>query len=81
MRKHFRKFVTVYNEEMEPVYFRYYDPRVFRVYLPTCNAGELDTVFGPVETFCVEDRDPSTLIKYEVMSGRLVPIPVTLAAA
>jgi hypothetical protein len=28
--------------------FRYYDPRVLRVYLPSCRPSELETVFGPV---------------------------------
>ena len=42
-------------------YFRYYDPRVLRVYLPTCNARELQTVFGPVLRYLVEDEKPTGL--------------------
>ena len=48
LRQHFRSFLMVYTPEGKPVYFRYYDPRVLRVYLPTCNTPELRTVFGPV---------------------------------
>jgi Domain of unknown function (DUF4123) len=59
LRKHFRKFLTVYDESGKSLYFRYYDPRVLRMYLPTCNAGELKTVFGPVESYLVEDEEPT----------------------
>ena len=40
------------------VNFRFYDPRVFRVYLPTCNEAEAEFVFGPFESFFLEDEDP-----------------------
>src|SRR5262249_54263324 len=36
VRKHLRRFLLVTDEEGEELYFRYYDPRVLRVYLPTC---------------------------------------------
>lgn len=53
---HFRQFVQVQDEEGNTLYFRYYDPRVMRIYLPTCNADELKMVFGPVANFLVEDE-------------------------
>lgn len=55
MRRHFRALVTVYNEKGEPLIFRFYDPRVFRKFLPTCTGEELKIFFGKVETFFVED--------------------------
>jgi hypothetical protein len=64
LRQHFRSFLMVYTPEGNPVYFRYYDPRVLRVYLPTCNAKELRTVFGLVLRYIVEDADPATLLKF-----------------
>jgi hypothetical protein len=51
--------------------FRYYDPRVLRVYLPTCNAEELATVFGPIETFWTEGSDPATLLEFHRDGGKL----------
>jgi len=62
--RHFRRFVMTRDESGRPFYFRFYDPRVFRPYLPTCNEGELEMIFGPVERFVVEDRDPNTWIMY-----------------
>ncbi|MBI5055076.1 MAG: DUF4123 domain-containing protein [Nitrospirae bacterium] len=61
LKRHFRKFLTVYDEDGNPLYFRFYDPRVFRVYLPTCNAKELETIFGPVIRYCFEGKDGSLI--------------------
>jgi hypothetical protein len=60
LRKHFRRFLMVKSPEGRRVYFRYYDPRVLRTFLPTCNAEELAELFGPVEAYICEDEDPST---------------------
>ncbi len=64
LRMHLRTFLKVYGPDLKPLYFRYYDPRVLRVYLPTCNDQELQTVFGPVLRYLLEDEDPATLLKF-----------------
>jgi hypothetical protein len=46
------------------VRFRIFDPRVLRVYLPTCTFEELDQVFGPIEAFLVEAKTPQVLLRY-----------------
>lgn len=71
MRKHFRTFLTVKHHDGTPLYFRYYDPRVLRAFLPTCNAGELGILFGPVSEYVVEAKDPGLLIRYRNESGSL----------
>ena len=71
MRRHFRSFLTVYDPEGKPLLFRYYDPRVLRVYLPTCDARELATVFGPVAAYLLEGEDPSEMLRFELTSGAL----------
>ncbi len=63
MRTHFRKFLMVTSPEGKLIYFRYYDPRVLRVYLPTCNAEEMETVFGPISSYILEDEDPAILLR------------------
>jgi len=70
--RHFQGFIMVYDPKGKPLYFRYYDPRVFRVYLPTCNESELKTVFGPVSAFYLEAEDPDYLIHYAFAGGKLV---------
>jgi hypothetical protein len=64
LRKHFHGLLTVINDEGNRMVFRYYDPRVFRVYLPTCNSDELKTVLGPVAAFMTEDRDASVMVEF-----------------
>jgi hypothetical protein len=64
LQRHFRKFLMVYDEKGTPLYFRYYDPRVLRVYLPTCNQAELQTLFGPVFRYCIEGKTEKQLIEY-----------------
>lgn len=64
VRRHLRRFLMVQDEQGKQLYFRYYDPRVFRVYLPTCNDAELKLVFGPVERFWCESEDGGEVIEY-----------------
>lgn len=71
MRQHFRRNLMVYDEAGKPMYFRWYDPRVLRLYLPTCNAEDLAEVFGPVETFVFEDEEARTALRYRARAGAL----------
>ena len=61
LRKHFRTFLMVKSPEGQPLYFRYYDPRVLRLYLPTCDAAETEFVFGPVAAYLCEGETQDTL--------------------
>ena len=72
LRRHLRKLLTVRGPKGEILLFRYYDPRVLRVYLPTCRADELQTVFGPIDRFLAEDQDPGTILEFRVEYGKLL---------
>jgi hypothetical protein len=78
LRKHFRQFLTVYNENAESLYFRYYDPRVLRVFFPTCDAQQLFLLFGPVQRFCLEGEDINVLDEYTFLNRKLVHDTVQL---
>lgn len=71
MRRHFRMFLMVYDESGKPLYFRYYDPRVLRLYLPTCNADELSDLFDPILYYLLEGEEPNTALKFSVRNGSL----------
>jgi len=62
MRKHFRTFLMVYDLDDEPVYFRYYDPRVLRKFLPACNKDEKQDLFGLVDKYFVENEAGKELL-------------------
>ena len=64
LKRHFRTFLTVYDEEGKSFFFRFYDPRVLRVYLPTCNENELEIVYGPVTRYYLEGKEENQLIEY-----------------
>ena len=46
LRSHFRQFLMVKMPDGAQAYFRFYDPRVLRVYLPTCLPEEAAQFFG-----------------------------------
>ncbi|CAN5586382.1 hypothetical protein BH23BAC1_BH23BAC1_25340 [soil metagenome] len=71
LHHHFRKFLLVKTEEGQELYFRFYDPRVLRVFLPTCDEEQLREFFGPVNYFMMEDEDPSQAIVFYRKEGKL----------
>jgi len=71
LRHHLRKFLVVQDEGGRRLVFRWYDPRVLRAYLPTCNGDDLQTVFGPVTSYLAEDSDGSDLLDFTFEHGRL----------
>ncbi len=76
MRKHFRGLVTVFNEEGNPMIFRYYDPRVLTKYLPTCNTEELASFFGDVDQLFAELPENDQLVSYKLAGGALKTNPI-----
>jgi hypothetical protein len=48
LRRHLRRFLRVATEDGRRLIFRFHDPRVLRLYLPTCTAAELEQFFGPM---------------------------------
>jgi len=69
--RHFRRFVMAQDEAGRRFYFRFYDPRVFRPYLPTCRPEELRLLFGPIERFVVEDEGGERLIEHGLQGRQL----------
>jgi hypothetical protein len=80
LRQHFRRFTMVRDPGGRNLYFRFYDPRVLRTFLPTCTPDELAKFFGPVAFFAAEDEDPATLLRFSLREGGLKRDEVSLAA-
>lgn len=57
VRDHLRRLLTVRDEDDRLLYFRFYDPRVLRVFVPTCTPEESAELFGPISRFVVEGDD------------------------
>jgi hypothetical protein len=71
LRRHLKEFLVVKDDRGNRLAFRYYDPRVLRVYLPTCNIFELRTVFGPIECFWMESESPEYMLNFRVHNEAL----------
>ncbi len=80
LRNHFRKFLVVHDSSGKPLLFRYYDPRVLRKYLPTCDQEQLAAMFGPVASYVAEGDQPSTLFRFRTKSGALAAVQKELSA-
>jgi pSer/pThr/pTyr-binding forkhead associated (FHA) protein len=64
VRKHLRQFLMAKHPDGKQVYFRFYDPRVMRVFIPTCTPQEGDEFFGPVKFYIMEDENPGILLVF-----------------
>jgi len=73
VRRHLRHFLLVKLDDGREVYFRFYDPRVLRVFLPTCTNGEAAEFFGPLESYLMETEDPEVLVRFAQQAGPPVP--------
>lgn len=83
LRRHLRTLLMVQDQSGRRLLFRYWDPRVLRVFLPTCRAGELRQLFGPVSEFLIESGDTRQLLSFTVHHGELrrtvAPVPSVAA--
>ena len=64
IRRHLRHFLQAKLPDGEQVYFRFYDPRVMRVFLPTCIAEETSQFFGPIKRYVMEGEEPTELWEF-----------------
>lgn len=81
VRQHFRHFLKVKKPDGKVVYFRYYDPRVLRIYLPTCTEQETEIFFGPIARFVAEDESPAVMLEFTRRRGGVQKTVWRLAAA
>lgn len=68
---HLRNVFVATDEEGQEYFFRFYDPRVLRTFLPTCRDDELRDFFGPVERWIVETEDGNAFTTFEFDGARL----------
>ncbi len=82
LRPHLRRLLTVRDETGRRLLFRFYDPRVMRIFLPSCTTDQLGQVFGPVRSWWMEAADGQPLEATLRPSGlRLAPVRVSQSDA
>jgi hypothetical protein len=65
VQHHLRNFLIAETPDEKRVLFRFYDPRVLRVYLSTCNPQEVASFFGNNYSFVMEDKLPGRWVCFE----------------
>ncbi len=63
--RHLRRFLEAQLPDGKQVYFRFYDPRVLRVFLTTCPADDANRFFGPIKQYLMEDEQPDRLLQFD----------------
>jgi len=65
LRRHFRELLIVRDDSGRKLVFRFYDPRVLSIYLPTCTGAEARQFFGPVRRMAMEGDGRERMAMYE----------------
>ena len=78
IRHHFRKFLMIQLQGGGEVYFRFYDPRVLRDFLPTAIPSEATVFFGPVQQWLIESEDSDTMLILQHTEGALATTRVSV---
>jgi pSer/pThr/pTyr-binding forkhead associated (FHA) protein len=81
LRNHLRRFVTVTLPPGERNFFRFYDPRVLRKFMPVTDAKDAKDFFGPIKNFLVEDEKPGEYLRFSLGNEGLVKTSLTLSAS
>ena len=76
-RTQLRRISIVRNDTTgERMYFRFYDPQMLRLFLPTCTPRQKEQIFGEIEVFLVAGRDGEPMR----LTARGAPEPLTVHA-
>lgn len=85
VRQHLRRHLRVLDAEGHAMFFRFYDPRVFRLVVPQLDRQARRDFFGPIRRFVVEDERPDAVLCFEsngALQGSAVALsPATLDTA
>jgi hypothetical protein len=76
---HLRGFLFARTRDQQPLYFRLYDPRILRAFLPVCEPQELSAIFGPVVSYLVESERPDGLLAFSRGATGLITTQISLA--
>jgi len=81
LRRHLRKFTMVRSPEDEAVFFRFFDPRVLRLFLPTCSSDQLEALFKGQAAWLCETEGSDALFCFRRVDDDLLSTRLPLNAA
>jgi hypothetical protein len=69
--RRFRQLLFVRDPQGEPLYFRFYDPRVLRAFLPTCQGEEIWPWLDNIDCYLIEGETPGLLLRVDADGERI----------
>jgi hypothetical protein len=69
--RRFRQLLFVRDPQGEPLYFRFYDPRVLRAFLPTCQGQEIWPWLDNIDCYLIEGETPGLLLRVDADEERI----------
>lgn len=81
VRRHLRKFLMVRDPANQELYFRFYDPRVLRIFLPACTPEQTQAFFEGVQAYLMEGEDQAHLVRFTRQEDRMRPEEMLLETA
>lgn len=71
-RRQLRRYLLVQDDTGRELYFRFYDPRVLRRFLPVCTPEQLVAFFEGIKSFFTETEWPSEILRWTWSRERLL---------
>ncbi len=71
VRQHLRRHLRVLDAAGEPMFFRFYDPRVFRMVIPQLANKSRREFFGPARRFVVESEQADAVLCFDAALGKI----------
>jgi Domain of unknown function (DUF4123) len=78
VKSHFKTLIKVRTESGHNLFFRFYDSRVIRSFLPTCQEAELIDFFGPVQSIFAQSVEADILLNYRIQNKKLITEKIEL---
>lgn len=80
LRKHFQQFLLIKLDGNKDFYFRFYDPRILRAFIPSSTLEQSSEIFGPVRSFLMEALTPDTLLKFTLSKNGAVQNSINVSS-
>ena len=71
VRQHLRRHLRVVDAGGNPMFFRFYDPRVFRMVIPVLASKTRREFFGSIRRFIVESDQPDAVRCFDTAMGKI----------
>jgi hypothetical protein len=81
LRSNLRKLLRVQDEDGRRLLFRFYDPRVFAMFMPICDTEQLHQLMAGVQAYVCEAEQGRACSSFALQQGRLQLATLPLQAA